>query len=130
MGSLEAELPAVATDHSLHPDHSCTRLAQPGQAPLFVRCPAGWTVSAGMGHSPAAVDFNDGWRPCDASAATGTFKEYYQIYLQIYGKSRADLAGLVDWVRNAGDRRPPAPRPTAAPVRNSSKQAVPAPEPA
>ncbi|MDA8393278.1 MAG: helix-turn-helix transcriptional regulator [Actinomycetota bacterium] len=72
-----------------------TRLAYRDQPPLLIRCPTGWTVTAGMGHPPAAVDVNEGWHPCDPMAATAIFKEYYKCYLKMFGKSPEDLASLL-----------------------------------
>lgn len=51
-----------------------TRKAAVGPFPLEVRLPAGWSLAAGVGVVPTAIDINDDWFPANLKAGVDLFQ--------------------------------------------------------
>lgn len=92
----------------LHPATTLTTRKSPGQdKPLHALLPTGWTLTAGLGVHPDAIDINHGWHATDTTSADQILNHYHRVYLQLFNRTHIDLIRLLQ--RQApGQRTPPA----------------------
>jgi transcriptional regulator with XRE-family HTH domain len=67
------------------------QLRLPGEPPLRLQVPPGWTLRAHMGHGADTIDADTFWRPADAEAAGRLFELAVQAWLRQLGRTEADL---------------------------------------
>lgn len=72
-----------------------TRKAPDNRSVLHVESPPGWTVTAGLGAHPTAIDVNQGWHALDRANTNVVFNHYHAVYLQLFGKTRHQLVQLL-----------------------------------
>lgn len=65
-----------------------TRRSEPSNAPLLVELNAGWSVRAGVGVHPRAVDVNEGWGLLSPDAASATLAHYFKVMEAAFRGSR------------------------------------------
>lgn len=80
----------------LQPGTTVTTRKGAGQdQPLIVELPPGWTLTAGVGAEPGAVDVNHGWHAMDRASADRIFNFYHRVYLELFGRTQGDLLRLL-----------------------------------
>lgn len=67
------------------------RRSVPDQPDPTVVAPAGWTIQAGIGVHPHAVDVNRGWTAIDEGNAVKIFDDFYEVYLQSFGRTKEEF---------------------------------------
>lgn len=124
-GQIVLRWPPWQQQLRLYPGTALTTRKAPGQhQPLTIAVPPGWTLSAGIGMHPDAVDINHGWHAIDTSAADRIFNHYHLVYLELFNKTQNDLLRLLH--REIANVSPSRERPSAGRVPGGERPARPA----
>lgn len=72
-----------------------TRKSPDHDQPLQVQLPPGWTLTAGIGAHPHAIDVNSSWQAISHHHANQIFNHYHHVYLDLFNKTRGQLIELL-----------------------------------
>jgi len=60
-------------------------------SPLVVRFPADWSIGAGMGAYPGAIDVNTGWIAVNDVARSTIFEQLSSAYLTAFDRTKDEF---------------------------------------